>query len=515
MPDPLELDGAHLRVEEVVEVARGRRPVAINAETRARIERARAFVVKAVAEARPIYGVTTGFGKLSDRIVPKEELPELQRNLVRSHASGVGPLLPRELVRAAMLVRANGLARGHSGVRAELVDQLLGFLNKDLSPAVPSQGSVGASGDLAPLAHIALGLIGEGDVVEPDGALRPASEAIAKAGIRPLQLAEKEGISLVNGTCLMASYLSFLVHDGESVARAATLASALAFDALKGNLGTFDARLQEARNLPAQAEVASTMRNLLQGSSLVRSPGEYQGQDPYVLRCIPQVLATVWGALRTARGVAEGEVNASSDNPLVFDGEFLSGGNFHGQPIAFALDALTLGLSYLASFSERRTARLVDADLNRGLTPFLSSSPGLMSGYMIPPYVAASLVAENQVLVHPASAFSLPTSANQEDFNSMGATAGAKGWRLLENVRRVVAIELVVAAQALEQRRPGTGGVGTEATWRALRRRVPSLTSDRSPAPDLEKIAEALRDGSLVREVEGELAAPSAVAKSS
>lgn len=505
MAEELPIDGQHLTIEDLVEVARHGRKVTLTPQARANLERARASVAKVVAEGRPVYGVTTGFGRLSDRIVPKEQLPELQRNLLRSHASGVGPLLPRDLVRSMMLLRANSLSKGFSGVRVEVVETLLAALDHDLVPAVPEQGSVGASGDLAPLAHLALAMTGEGEVRGQDGSPRPSAEALAAAGIPPLSLVEKEGISLVNGTCLMASDLALLVHDGGRLLDVALLAASVSFDALQGNVGALDPRLHAARNLQTQAEVAATMRGWLQGSGLTRAPGDYQGQDPYVLRCIPQVLGAARLALGWARGVAEGELNAASDNPLVFDGEFLSGGNFHGQPLALTLDTLALGLSYVGGFSERRVARLVDPDLSRGLSPFLSSSPGFSSGYMIPPYVAAALVAENQVLVHPASAFSLPTSANQEDYNSMGATSGAKARRLLTNLQRIVAIELLVSVQALEQRRPLKGGVGTEAVVGAVRRLVPPLTEDRPPAPDIQRLSRAVADGSLLREVRSKL----------
>lgn len=511
-PAPLVLDGAHLRVQDVVEVARGGRRTELGAEARAKMERSRGFVTQAVAAGKPVYGVNTGFGRLSDRTVPREELLELQKNLVRSHASGVGPLLPPDLVRGMLLVRANGLARGHSGVRVELVEHLLALLAKGVVPAVPEQGSVGASGDLAPLAHAALVLLGEGEVLDltsASGGTVGGNEALQRAGLSPVTLEEKEGISVLNGTCLMASYLALLSHDAEKLARAAALAAAVSFDALKGNLGCLDARLHAARNLPVQEEAASVMRSLLSGSSLARPAGEYEGQDPYVLRCIPQVFAASWTGIHQARQLAETELNASSDNPLVFDGEFLSGGNFHGQPLAFALDSLGLAVSYLGGFAERRVARLVDLDHSRGLPPFLSTSPGLSSGYMIPPYVAAALVAEDQGLVHPASAMSLPTSANQEDYNSMGATAGAKAARVIANVQRIVAIELLVACQALEARRPAKGGKGSEAALAAVRRRVGPLEGDRSPAPDIARLAQAIRDERFVSEVERELNPPS------
>ncbi len=496
------LGGPPLTRDQVVAVAREGVDVALDPRARDRMQRSREVVEHAAASAEPVYGINTGFGALSDQWVPGPERLRLQLNLIRSHSSGVGTPLPRTLVRAMMLLRAQGLSQGASGVRPVVVETLVAWLNAGLTPVVPGTGSVGASGDLAPLAHLALALVGEGAVEGPDGRPRPAGEALAEHGLPPLVLQVKEGISLVNGTALMASELAFLVHDGYHLLRAAEFASAMSFDALRGNLDSLDPRVHQARGFPAQAEEAENLRALLSGSALSH-PGEgATGQDPYVLRCLPQVLGATRQGLRWADELLAHEINAVSDNPLVFDGAILSGGNFHGQPLALALDTLALALSYVGTISERRVARLVDAKLSRGLPAFLSGSPGSASGYMIPPYVAAALVAENQLSVHPASALSLPTSANQEDFNSQGATAGAKGRHLLENLFRGVAVEFLLAGQALELRRPLRGGVGSEAALAALRRRVPPLTEDRPPAPDLEGIFRGLMDGTLLREME-------------
>ena len=500
------LGGHPLTREDVIAVAQEGRPIALDPAARGRMQASRTVVERFAQSTRPIYGVNTGFGALSDQWVPGPDRLRLQLNLIRSHASAVGPPLSRSLVRAMMLLRAQGLAQGRSGVRPEVVESLVAWLNAGVVPVVPGTGSVGASGDLAPLAHLALGLVGEGMAEDPEGRVRPAQEVLQERGLPPLHLQEKEGLSLVNGTALMTAELAFLVHDGYRLLRAAEFASAMSFDALRGNLDALDPRIHGARGHPGQEEEARTLRALLRGSALARAGEDPTGQDPYVLRCLPQVLGATRQGLGWADEVLAREINAVSDNPLVFDEAILSGGNFHGQPLALALDSLALALSYVGTFSERRVARLVDAKLSRGLPAFLSGNPGAASGYMVPPYVAAALVAENQVLVHPASATSLPTSANQEDFNSQGATAGAKGRRLLENLFRGVSVELLLAGQALELRRPLRGGPGSEAALTALRRRVPALTEDRPPAPDLERVFQGLVDGSLLREMEERLA---------
>jgi histidine ammonia-lyase len=385
----------------------------------------------------------------------------------------------------------------------EVVEQLAEWLNRGLIPWIPEQGSVGASGDLAPLAHLALTLIGEGAFVqrrspEPE----PARAVLAREGLAPIALAEKEGVALLNGTSLMTSYLALGVADARDLLDAATIAAAISFDALEGNPEALDDRLGEVRNSPDQRESARAVRALLDHSALAVARAGWSGQDPYTLRCLPQVLGAVRVGLRLAEEVVRGELNAVTDNPIVFEGDqFVSGGNFHGQPLAFALDALSLAVQYLAGFSERRVARLLNPSLNRGLPPFLAPEPGVTSGFMIHQYLAAALVNENSTLVHPASAASLSTSADQEDFVSMGAWAGAKLTRVLENTRRAVAVEWIVAGQALELRHPRHGGRGTEAGLSALRTRVEPWARDRSAAADIAQVAEAIARGSMVREV--------------
>ncbi|MGP8074106.1 MAG: histidine ammonia-lyase [Thermoplasmata archaeon] len=503
MTETLPIDGRSLSLEQFLEVVRGRRGVSLSSGAAAAIRSSRKAVERVVDAGRPVYGISTGFGALSDRTVPREKLRELQASLIRSHASGTGPALPADLVRGVMLLRLNSLARGLSGVRIEVVERLADFLNHGLVPMIPEQGSVGASGDLAPLAHLALALTGEGAFVdERAGTVVSAGDVLRSEGIQPLVLAEKEGVALLNGTSLMAAYLAVGVADARELLDAATVAAAISFDALLGAPESLDDRLGEIRNSPEHREVARALRSLLHGSALAVSHEKWTGQDPYTLRCLPQVLGAVRLAIGFVEGVALREIDAVTDNPVVFEGdEFVNGGNFHGQPLAFALDALALATQYIAGFSERRTVRLVHPSLSRGLPPFLAPEPGLSSGFMVPQYVAAALVNENATLVHPASATSLSTSADQEDFVSMGPWAGAKLFRVLANTRRVVAIEWIVAGQALELRRPRRGGSGSEAALRALRSRVGPWEKDRTPAPDIARIAAAIATGELVREV--------------
>jgi histidine ammonia-lyase len=503
MTDPISLDGRSLTLDQFLAVVRGRARVAIAPEARTAASASRSAVERAVAAERPVYGVTTGFGALSDRPIPRAQARELQASLVRSHASGTGPALAEDVVRGLVLLRLNSLARGLSGVRTEVLDRLAALLNLDLVPWIPEQGSVGASGDLAPLAHLASALTGEGAFVVRGGSgTTPAREVLARERIPPLELAEKEGVALLNGTALMASYLALAVAEGRALLDAALVAAALSYDALEGNPQSLDDRLGAVRNSADQRAVATALRNLLAGSQLVTARTTWTGQDPYTLRCLPQVLGAVRLALGFADGVVRSELNAVTDNPIVFDGDdFVSGGNFHGQPLALALDTLAIAVQYIAGFAERRIVRLVHPALNRGLPAFLAPAPGVSSGFMVPQYLAAALVNENQTLAHPASASSLSTSADQEDFVSMAPWAGAKLRRVLANTRRVVAVEWIVAGQALELRRPRSGGQGSEAALGALRAHVAPWTVDRSPSPDIERIAAAVEDGSLVRAV--------------
>ena len=502
MSEPLPIDGRSLTLEQFLEVVRHDRPVVLTADARAALAASRGAVERAVAAGRSVYGVTTGFGALSDRPISPSQARELQRSLVRSHASGTGSPLPREVVRGLTLLRLNSLARGHSGVRVDVAERLAAVLDRGLVPWIPEQGSVGASGDLAPLAHLALALLGEGSFVGRSGVPEPAREVLAREGIAPLELVEKEGVALLNGTALMASYLALSVADARGLLDAALIAAALSYDALEGTPEGLEDRLGDVRNSPDQREVARSLRGLLDGSALAVHRTSWTGQDPYTLRCIPQVLGAARLAIRFAESVVAGELNAVTDNPIVFEpDDFVNGGNFHGQPLALALDTLALGVQYIAGFSERRVARLVDPARSRGLPAFLSPEPGVSSGFMVPQYLAAALVNENATLVHPASATSLPTSADQEDFVSMGPWAGAKLRRVLENTRRVVAVEWMVAGQALELRRPRPGGRGSEAALRALRARVAPWTKDRTPTPDIERVAAAIASGELAREV--------------
>jgi histidine ammonia-lyase len=444
---------------------------------------------------------------------------ELQRHLLMSHAAGVGPAFPREVVRAMLLLRANTLALGHSGCRPLIVDRLLAFLDAGIHPVVPEQGSLGASGDLAPLAHLALPIIGLGDV-EVGGRVVPAAEALSAAGLEPLDLEAKEGLALLNGTQLMGAIGALLLADADRLTRTASVSAAISVEALLGTDVAFAAAYQLARPHPGQVAVAGELRHLLRDSGLQQShhASAHKVQDPYSLRCVPQVHGAVRDALDHLRRVLDIELNSATDNPLVFPGggvaaedtlatgggRVISGGNFHGEPIALALDFAKLALAELGSISERRTALLVDARLNGGLPPFLAASSGIDSGMMIYQYTAAALASEHKVLAHPASSDSIPTSANQEDHVSMGATAARHARTVLQGVERIIGIELLVATQALDLRltllggdaapRPGTG---VDEARRRIRAHVAHLDEDRQPGPDLAAVFALVHDGAL------------------
>lgn len=507
------LDGCSLRIADVVRVARepGIR-VSLDPAARRRLERSRRAVEAAMAAGETIYGINTGFGKLANVRIPADRLERLQANLIRSHAAGVGPPLPPDVVRALMLLRANVLLRPTSGVRPELVDALVGMLNAGVIPVVPEQGSVGASGDLAPLSHVALALMGEGTVLEAADRRpvpRPAGPALAAAGLRPIRLAPKEGIAFINGTQAQTALLALLVHDAWVLWRTALGAAAMSLEALRGTPTPLDPRIHEARPHPGQRLAAALMRDLLADSEIRESHRENDPrvQDAYSLRCAPQVMGAVADAIRFAESTAAIELNASTDNPLVFDqGDVVSGGNFHGQPVAQALDVLAIGLTTLQAIAERRIERLVNPDLSQGLPAFLTRDPGLCSGYMTVQITAASLVAESRSLAMPASIGSIPTDANQEDFVPMGMAAAVKARRILANAQRVVAAELLCAAQGLEFLRPLRPGRGVEKLHRRLRSLSPPvlpLEDDRPPAPDLEALARAVAWGELEPEAPG------------
>ena len=475
-------------------VARGAAPRRLDRAARERIRAARAVVEEAVERGEAVYGVTTGIGDLAGVRIAPADAERLQLNLLRSHAVGSGEPLPEEVVRAMMLLLAASLGRGHSGVRTELVELLLALLERGVTPTVPSRGSVGSSGDLAPLAHLGLVLVGEGEATF-EGARRSGAEALQAAGLEPLRLTAKEGLALINGTHLMAAVGSLALTDARRVLSAATTACALSLEAFKGSTVPFDARLQEVRPQPGQAHVAARLRELLEGSDIVASHADCgRVQDPYTLRCAPQVLGAVADALDYVEGALEWELKAVTDNPLVFpdDGDVVNGGNFHGQPLSLPLDHLALALTELASYSERRTYALLSPSYAE-LPRFLSPTPGLGTGLMIAQYAAAALVNECQVLAHPAGAGSIPTSAGQEDFNSMGAWAALKARTVVEHAARVVATELVCACQGLEFHRPLRTTPALEDAVARVREIVPRVEEDRSLAEEIGHLADAIR----------------------
>jgi histidine ammonia-lyase len=477
------LDGRTLSLDDVEAGARGAR-VTLSPAARERIERARAMVQRILQDGRIVYGISTGVGDLCTTTIPPGELRALQQNIIRSHAAGVGAPLPESIVRAMLLLRANALAAGHSGVRTELIERLLALLNGRVHPVIPEQGSLGASGDLAPLAHLALVLTGEGEATV-DGVRLPGREALRRRGLDPIPLEAKEGMALINGTQLMSAIGIRVVLDGERLAALADVAGALTLEALRGTDEAFAAALHAVRPYAGQSESAAHLRRLLEGSERV-SRGAYDRiQDAYSLRCIPQVHGAVRQALSHLRDILSIEINSATDNPLLFpdSGDVISGGNFHGQPLALPLDYAGCALATLAGISERRIERLVNPHLS-GLPAFLAPKGGLQSGYMLAQYTAAALVSENKVLSHPASVDSIPTSGNQEDHVSMGAAAARKTWQILRHAQQVLGIELVVGCQAVDF---GCGrlGRGTAAAYRAVRERVERLTEDRPLAADL------------------------------
>lgn len=468
-----------------------------------RMEASRHLVDEIGREGQLAYGIKTGIGQLENVQIPEEDLRQLQLNIVRSHAAGIGDPLTIDVVRALMVLRANGLAKGHSGVRPALVELLCELLNRSVHPVIPRKGSVGASGDLAPLAHLGLVLVGEGEALV-EGERVHGAEALSRAGLSPLALESKEGLALVNGTALSEAYLCLGVHDAWALLRDALVASSMSFEALRASPEPYDARLHRARPHPGQATVARVLLQLLLDSEIIPShKGPHKVQDAYTLRCIPQVVGAVVDVLREAERTASVEANAATDNPLLFpqEGDALSGGNFHAQPLAFALDFLAVALTALGGFAERRIARLVDAHLSE-LPAFLTKESGLRSGLMLAQYTAAALASENKVLAHPASSDSIPTSANQEDFVPMAPAAGAKLRQVLDNVRGIVAIEFVCAAQGLEFLKPLQPGRGPRAAWMRLREAVPPLEEDRALAEDFAVTERLLREGALVAAVE-------------
>ncbi|HUR16370.1 MAG TPA: histidine ammonia-lyase [Candidatus Limnocylindrales bacterium] len=510
----ISLNGLKLTLEEVEDVARGRADVRLDDAARERMHASWLVVDELVATDEMVYGVTTGFGALATHRIVHKDAARLQENLLVSHAVGVGPTHGRNTTRAMLLLRANALARGQSGCRPELVDRLLDFLRLGIHPQVPEQGSVGASGDLAPLAHLALPLIGRGQA-EVDGEVISGAEALAAKGLTPIALAPKEGLALLNGTQQMTAIGVLVLLHAERLLNTASVVAAMSTEALLGTDVAFAAAYHEARPHPGQLRVATQLRHLLRDSELMRShhTDAHKVQDPYSIRCVPQVHGTVADALAYCRGVLEIEVNSATDNPLVFPegadvdatalatggGRVISGGNFHGQPVALAMDLLAIAVAELGSISERRIAQLIDGRQS-GLPPFLVENAGLNTGLMLHQYTAAALVSENKVLAHPASVDSIPTSANQEDHVSMGPIAARQAREVVRNVEQVLGLELLCSAQGLDFRL-ATGlraGAGVGDAHARIRARVAHLDDDRDPQPDLRAAIELVRSGALV-----------------
>jgi histidine ammonia-lyase len=501
------LNGQALTLEEIEAVSIAGCRVAIDPDARERVTQSRASIETILAEGQTVYGVNTGFGKLSDVRIPAERLAELQVNLVRSHAGGLGEPLAEAESRAMMLLRANVLAKGFSGVRPELLELLIALLNAGVHPVIPEKGSVGASGDLAPLAHLALVLIGEGEAFY-QGARLAGAEALRRAGLEPLPLTAKEGLALLNGTQAMTAVGALATARARRVVRLSDLSGAMSLEALMGTPAAFDPRIHLARPHEGQVASASHLVRLMEGSEIRESHREHdvRVQDAYCLRCMPQVHGAVRGVLEHVAGILEIEAGSATDNPLIFpgkDGEsgnagtVISGGNFHGAPLAYAFDYAAVAVTDLGSITERRIDRLLNPDLNEGLPAFLSTDPGLSSGFMIAQIVAAALINECQVLAHPSSTGSIPTDGGKEDHVSMGMTGAIKLRQIVEHAERILAIELMCAAQALEFRRPLRSSAEIERAHDTVRSVVPRLEQDRVLAPDINALAAAIRARAL------------------
>jgi histidine ammonia-lyase len=497
----IHLDGRSLTLEQLEAIADRFEPIALDRAAADAVDAARAVVDRHAAGDAPVYGINTGFGSLAEVKIAHDALGDLQRNLLRSHAAGVGDPLPVRAVRASMALRANVLAKGYSGIRRATLDRLIDAINRRVHPVVPSRGSVGASGDLAPLAHLALVLIGEGQARIGDGDVVDGRAALRQVGLEPVDLGPKEGLALINGTQVSAAVASLALLGAERLARCTDIAAALSIDGLRGSFHPFEARLHDARPYDGQRTSADNLLRLLQNSAINRSHENCgRVQDAYSMRCAPQVHGAGRDALAYARRTLEIEANAATDNPMVFadSGEIISGGNFHGAPLALAADTIVLALCQFASISERRADRLVNPALS-GLDPFLTRDSGLQSGYMIAQVTAAALVSELKTLAHPASADTIPTSANREDHVSMSMGAALKAERALALAARVVAIEMLLACQAIDLLAPLTTSPALAAVHAYVRAQVPTLAGDRPPAPDIEWIAAKICGGDLQR----------------
>jgi len=503
MAKQFEIDGSNLTIENSIDIVTNDKKIKLNPFSAKKIRASRDLVDKWIEKDEVIYGITTGFGEFKDVKIPKADRLKLQRNLILSHSAGVGSYIPDYIVRLMILFRINSLAKGYSGVRLELVNYLIKFFNSGIIPLIPSQGSVGSSGDLAPLSHLALSLIGEG-YCKYEGKVLTAKSALSKSGLKPIQLHSKEGLALINGTQMMSAYLCMALYEAKILSKLADISGSLSLEALRGTGKAFSESLQKVRPHKGQGKSASNLRNLLKGSKIMDSHKDCgKVQDAYSLRCMPQVHGAVKDTIEYCSGVLETEINSVTDNPLIFPdtGEHIEGGNFHGEPIALVSDFLTIAVSELGNISERRTARLVDGSIS-GLPRFLTEKGGLNSGLMIAQYTAAALVSENKVLSHPASVDSIPTSANQEDHNSMGSIAARKCFSAVNNVKKVVAIEFLCAVQGMDFLRPLTGGKGGEAAYSYIRDNSSHIEEDVILENEISNMASIIFDPGFVEFVE-------------
>ena len=523
--EKITIDGQTLDLEKIVAVSCNGVKVEISPKAKEKVRRCRQLVEDFVNEKKVIYGLTTGFGALGSKWLPPDDTVELQTNLIKSHSSAVGNPLRKDIVRAMMLLRANSLARGNSGIRLETLETLVEMINKGVHPVIPEKGSVGASGDLAPLSHMTLVLIGDKEgKAEYNGETLSGDQAMERAGIKAVHLQSKEGLALNNGSQLMTAIGSIVLYEAEILVKTAEIAASMSLEALCGISDAFDTRIHEARPQIGQMTTARNIRALIDGSEVVKSSekmiaeimaAKSEGkdvsfrspQDPYSLRCVPQVIGAVRDSVSHVKQILQREINSATDNPLIFpeDRQSLGGGNFHGQPVAIAMDLLGIALATLGNISERRIARLIDSSLSNGLPGFLiprDVKEGLHNGFMIAQYTAASLASENKVLAHPASVDSIPTCANFEDFVSMGTTAARKATEILKNVRYIVAIELLCAAQGIDFRGPEKIGRGTKSAFRRIREKVPQLTKDRVLSKDIEEVAQLIASNEILTTVE-------------
>lgn len=497
------LDGRSLDLKDLVGVTRGMAQISLDSEAMKRTTASREVVDRLLSEGRPMYGINTGFGRFADVAIPEDQINLLQINLIRADATGIGSPLPRDVVRGMLVLRINSLLNGFSGVRPVVIETLAAMVNRKVHPVIPEKGSVGSSGDLCPLAHMVLPMIGEGEA-EYGGEVMEGREAMERAGIPLLQLRAKEGLALINGTQCMTSVAAHALFDARVLARSADIIASLTLESLRGIIDAFDPRIHEIRRQPGQIASAANVRKVLRGSGYVTRQGELRMQDAYSLRCVPQVHGAARAAMDYFASVVENEMNAVTDNPVVFadTGDVFSGGNFHGEPVAIGADALAIAVSELGNISERRIAKLIDPALNHGLPAFLVRDGGVNCGFMVPQYAAAALVSENKILAHPASVDSIPTSAGQEDHVSMGTIGARKARSIVDNVTAVLGIELLCAAQGIDLQKRRRLGEGTAAAYELLRKSVPCLENDRVFYKDQKEAARLIGGGGLAAAAE-------------